>query len=895
MPRRSALVGAQLLLSSVFVIASATPASAAPPATMAELRAAIDLVNADGADHTITLLNGTTYSITGAACDPAFAEEDDNATGDLDMVADKNVTIETPPGVPATVDISCAADTFSRAIEFLPVGDPDEAHNTLTLRNLRIIGGTVSDGESGGAVLVVQSNVVADAVQFANNRTVAPGDGGALAAVDGNVTASSSTFNGNTAGGNGGGVSVVLGSITTAGSAFADNHAGAGGALAMRNGSSDIGDSVFSANSTLDGIDGVAAACDGDPRRTAGENSGQGGAVFGVATAVTIARSRFVDNHTGDGGDGGDGADGTDESCPGMGGDGGASGGGGAISTVAGDVTLHQVEFSRNHTGHGGAGGAGGAGSAGTGADGGLGGRAGGGGAVDAIVASLSADHSLFAANVAGNGGAGGPGGRGGAGPNGASGGVGGSGGEGGTGGAMRRGRDLRTWALSNVTLDSNSAGNGGSGANGGAGGDGGTAGIGGAAGNGGCGGTGGAVASQADICNPSFSFIGDITLQHVTATENGAGGVGGVAGSPGPNGAGSPPAAAGAVGQPGGSYRTIFAAGSIDLVGTVVGTQANGADGVGCAAATITHAATLDTDGTCSGAAPYTFASFGLSALADHGGLTETRVPGPASTLVDAEPTCTVADDQRGVTRPSGACEIGAVEINNTTVTTDSDGDGTPDNADAFPNDPSEDTDTDGDGVGDNADAFPNDPTRSTSGGGGGGTASPTPTPTASPSPTVSVSPTPAPIPSPSPTQPPATCGGQTVTIQATVGEVTFGTAGQDVIAGTTGNDTIYGRGGNDIICGGDGRDTLFGNRGGDELYGGDGRDVIQAGKGHDTARGKDGADVITGGDGNDQLLGGRRADELAGGSGDDDLDGGLGNDACTGGSGRNSLIRCE
>jgi len=40
----------------------------------------------------------------------------------------------------------------------------------------------------------------------------------------------------------------------------------------------------------------------------------------------------------------------------------------------------------------------------------------------------------------------------------------------------------------------------------------------------------------------------------------------------------------------------------------------------------------------------------------------------------------------------------------------TDTDGDGTGDNADAFPLDPDEDTDTDGDGIGDNADAFPDD-----------------------------------------------------------------------------------------------------------------------------------------------------------------------------------------
>ena len=44
----------------------------------------------------------------------------------------------------------------------------------------------------------------------------------------------------------------------------------------------------------------------------------------------------------------------------------------------------------------------------------------------------------------------------------------------------------------------------------------------------------------------------------------------------------------------------------------------------------------------------------------------------------------------------------------NDATETTDSDGDGVGDNADQFPTDASETTDSDGDGVGDNADAFP-------------------------------------------------------------------------------------------------------------------------------------------------------------------------------------------
>ena len=48
------------------------------------------------------------------------------------------------------------------------------------------------------------------------------------------------------------------------------------------------------------------------------------------------------------------------------------------------------------------------------------------------------------------------------------------------------------------------------------------------------------------------------------------------------------------------------------------------------------------------------------------------------------------------------------AIEI----IERDSDGDGTVDSLDAFPNDATETTDTDGDGVGDNKDAYPTDST---------------------------------------------------------------------------------------------------------------------------------------------------------------------------------------
>jgi hypothetical protein len=52
-----------------------------------------------------------------------------------------------------------------------------------------------------------------------------------------------------------------------------------------------------------------------------------------------------------------------------------------------------------------------------------------------------------------------------------------------------------------------------------------------------------------------------------------------------------------------------------------------------------------------------------------------------------------------------------------------DTDGDGVPDEADAFPNNPNESADSDGDGIGDNTDPYPNDPDN-VGGSGGGGSA---------------------------------------------------------------------------------------------------------------------------------------------------------------------------
>ncbi|MFA1288195.1 hypothetical protein ACDJ03_10350 [Xanthomonas axonopodis pv. nakataecorchori] len=60
------------------------------------------------------------------------------------------------------------------------------------------------------------------------------------------------------------------------------------------------------------------------------------------------------------------------------------------------------------------------------------------------------------------------------------------------------------------------------------------------------------------------------------------------------------------------------------------------------------------------------------------------------------------------GYVATGSACSVSA---DNPSPEFDADGDGVPDDKDAFPNDPNESKDTDGDGIGDNADVAPEDP----------------------------------------------------------------------------------------------------------------------------------------------------------------------------------------
>ncbi|MGI9622626.1 MAG: calcium-binding protein [Acidimicrobiales bacterium] len=155
--------------------------------------------------------------------------------------------------------------------------------------------------------------------------------------------------------------------------------------------------------------------------------------------------------------------------------------------------------------------------------------------------------------------------------------------------------------------------------------------------------------------------------------------------------------------------------------------------------------------------------------------------------------------------------------------------------------------------------------------------------------------------------------CFGRSVTIFATPGVVTVGTAGPDVIHGTGGDDVIRSRGGNDRVCAKGGDDRVFSGGGADKVNLGPGDDVAKDSGGNDLILGKAGRDIISGNAGNDilkgggafdTLVGGKHDDDLFGQGGADDLEGNGGNDnlnggksidACNGGPGGDTVTSCN
>ena len=105
------------------------------------------------------------------------------------------------------------------------------------------------------------------------------------------------------------------------------------------------------------------------------------------------------------------------------------------------------------------------------------------------------------------------------------------------------------------------------------------------------------------------------------------------------------------------------------------------------------------------------------LFTIDENSGLLALKTPADFNTLANnpVNVTITAMDDGGNTDSKNIVLTVlkdtdgdGTADINDDDI----DGDGTPNNEDAFPQDRNEDTDTDDDGTGDNGDAFPNDPT---------------------------------------------------------------------------------------------------------------------------------------------------------------------------------------
>jgi hypothetical protein len=452
----------------------------------------------------------------------------------------------------------------------------------------------------------------------------------------------------------------------------APNLEGTGGAVYVQQGNLQISRVTFRDNAAQDGYDGRAEDL------SVGEG-GFGGAIRinGHESAdtyghLTIVDSAFINNRAGDGGAG------LDADCSASGNEavpGGPGGDGGAIMADDAYIDVVGTAFINNQAGDGGDGGKGDSATECANANA-LSGREGGwGGDGGAIRSRATKDlriaESLFAANASGDGGAGGSGG--GPGPANVFGGrSGGAGANGGLGGAIHNEAFLQSptdpgpsLQIVNSTFDRNVAGGGGDG------GDGGSAPnvdgqAGGPAGPGGCGGDGAALFDAARGFEPPDPCAGPVdetihpagpnplVARYLTVTEN-SGGTGGTGGT-------------GGVGQTNGADavagRTVGSALSVYQL-SAYAVAAGGAHPI-CTYPVNDGTYSIGTDDTCGAFAVTSFASFGLSALGDHGGPTHTRLPSASSVLLDQVPTtdCVEAHDQRRIARPQGpACDTGAVE----------------------------------------------------------------------------------------------------------------------------------------------------------------------------------------------------------------------------------------
>ena len=321
------------------------------------LRGAISRANADLSNsYTIMLEESETYLLTLIG-----ADEDDNATGDLDLYG--RITLIGKINQPWINGYASdrVLDVKSGAV--------------VTIRNLTVYYGYAVNGGNGGGLLNA-GTVTIDSVNFMFNYASSGADG-------------------------------ANGSTSTSIRGEDGKNGGAGGAIYNTNVMT-IQNSVFSYNLTGKGGEGGDGVSSGQAPGAGGNggNGGAGGAIYN-AGSLKILTSSFVNNSTGDGNMGGMPARTTGYSSKGEAGDGGR---GGAIYHSSGSLEIETSYFTGNSTGNGGNGldFIAGGGSVSRASNGGNGGY---GAAIYQKSSNLTVIYSTFYDNETGTGGVGGTGG----------------------------------------------------------------------------------------------------------------------------------------------------------------------------------------------------------------------------------------------------------------------------------------------------------------------------------------------------------------------------------------------------------------------------------------------------------------------------------------------------
>ena len=262
-----------------------TPASLPGADGQTSLREAICAANNAGGSSTIDVPAGT-YTLT---------------LGELQVatLAGENITVN---GAGSGSTIIRQQTANARVFNL----DPNLRGNTVTLSNLEITGGV--GGQFGGGGVIAGGNA-ADQVFLSNdlitgNATLSNDHGGGISFGGGTLSISGSTISDNTAtNAHGGGVYVntgnKVGNVSIAKSSITNNSATGGATVGSGEGGGiyiliPAGSTTTISESTLTG----------NSAQNSGSGSGQGGAVFASAGAITLRFDRVVGNTAPGGGTG---------------------------------------------------------------------------------------------------------------------------------------------------------------------------------------------------------------------------------------------------------------------------------------------------------------------------------------------------------------------------------------------------------------------------------------------------------------------------------------------------------------------------------------------------------------------------------------------------------------